>query len=52
MGKAFEDVLTALGLSERDELRTVVADKIVELARNGEHDPDRLRAAVLKAFRN
>lgn len=52
MSKAFEGVLIVLGLSDSHDLRSLVADKVVELAQQGEHDADRLTAAVLKAFRN
>jgi hypothetical protein len=49
---AFEDTLRALGLVDRKEPAvTVVAKRIFELARDGEHDPILLRDAVLKSLR-
>jgi hypothetical protein len=50
---AFEDTLNALGLINRqDPAVTMVARRMFELARGGEHDPILLRDAVLKSFRN
>ena len=49
---AFEDTLNALGLVDRkDPAVTMVAKRMFELARGGEHDPILLREAVLKSFR-
>jgi hypothetical protein len=50
---AFEDSLRALGLVNRkDPAVTMVAKRMIQLARGGEHDPIVLRDAVLKSFRN
>jgi hypothetical protein len=50
---AFEDTLRALGLVNRkDPAVTMVAKRMIQLARGGEHDPIVLRDAVLKSFRN
>lgn len=48
MSVAFEDVCKALGLPETATgARQLVATRIIELARRGEHNPDRLRNTVL-----
>ena len=50
---AFEDTLNALGLVERqDPVVHMVAKRMFELAKSGEHDPILLRDAVLKSFKN
>jgi hypothetical protein len=52
MSKALAGVLAALGLTDKaDDLVILVAKKIIELAKAGEHDSERLEAATLKAFR-
>jgi hypothetical protein len=52
MSTALAGVLTALGLvGKSDDLTIIVAKKIIELAKAGEHDPDRLKAAVLRSLR-
>ena len=49
--KAFEAVLQGLGLINRsDPVAETVARKIIELARMGERDPDRLRDQVLMTY--
>ena len=49
---AFEDTLNALGLVDRkDPAVTMVATRMVELARRGETEPILLRDSVLKSFR-
>ena len=49
---AFEDTLKALNLSDReDQLTTVVARRIVELAKEGERDPRKLRERTLATIR-
>jgi len=49
---AFEDTLRALNLVDRkDQLTTTVAKLIIELAKGGERDPNRLRELVLKTLR-
>ena len=50
---AFEDTLNALGLVDRkDPAVTIVAKRVIELAKGGEHDPILLRDAVLKSLRS
>ena len=50
---AFEDTLNALGLVDRqDPAVTLVAKRMIELARGGERDPILLRDEVLKALRS
>jgi hypothetical protein len=50
---AFEDTLQSLGLIDRkDPAVSMVARRIIELAKSGERDPILLRDAVLKSFRN
>jgi hypothetical protein len=50
---AFEDTLHSLGLIDRtDPAVSMVARRMIELARAGERDPILLREAVLKSFRN
>jgi hypothetical protein len=47
---AFEDALRALSLVNRADLATeIVATKIIELAKQGESDPVRLRERVVAA---
>ena len=49
--KAFEAALRDLGLVNRsDPVAETVARKIIELARTGERDPDRLRDQVLMTY--
>ena len=49
---AFEESLSALGLVDRsDPVVTMVAKRIIELARLGERSPTRLRDYVLNEFR-
>ena len=51
MGTVFDDVCGRLRLSDRTDAATrTVAEKIIELA-GTEHEPERLRRAVLSAFR-
>lgn len=51
MSLAMSGVLTALNLTDKsDHLVQLVAEKIIEHARNGEHDPERLKSAVLNEF--
>ena len=50
---AFEDALRELRLVNRtDPAVTLVAKRIFDLARRGERDPNVLRDAVLKSFRD
>ena len=47
----FEDTLCVLHLVERsDPVTSLIAKKIIELARRGERDPARLRQAAVQAF--
>jgi hypothetical protein len=49
----FEDALRGLKLVDRsDPAMTLIAKRIIDIARQGERDPDTLRAAVLKSFRD
>ncbi len=53
MGLAFTGACAALGLADTyDKATELVAKRTVELARRGEHDPERLKAAVLETFRD
>jgi len=50
---AFEDTLRGLKLVNRqDPAATMVAKRIIELARTVQRDPDVLRDAVLNSFRS
>ena len=52
MGLAFEMARVALRLADRGDLANqVLANKIVELAKAGERDPERLCDGVLMHFR-
>jgi hypothetical protein len=52
MGVAFAAACEALGLADKtDQATELVASRIIALARCGEHDAERLKAAVLKTFR-
>jgi len=52
MGVAFEMVCTALRLSDRGDLANeIIARRIIELAKAGEHNPDLLCENVLNEFR-
>ena len=53
MSRAFEDACQSIGLPERTNhpLRDIVASKIIECAKAGEHDPIRMRDAALKEIR-
>ena len=47
----FEDTLRTLKLTDRsDPVTSLIAKKIIELARLGERDPARLRQAALQAL--
>jgi len=48
MSAAFDDALNKLELIDRDDpLAEIVALKIIEIARKGEHDPARLCSSAL-----
>ena len=52
MGVAFEMTRVALGIAERrDDVNEIVAKTIVELAKQGERNPDLLCERVLQSFR-
>ena len=52
MGIAFEMALIALRLADRGDLANeIIAQKIMELAKAGERDPERLCEGVLQEFR-
>ena len=51
MRDVFEDALRTLGLVDRqDPLTTMIAREVIELAQDGERDPDRLKQLPLEAF--
>jgi hypothetical protein len=51
LAAAYEDALTALGLSDRnDPVTELVAKKIIEVARTGEADPARISKLAIKAL--
>ena len=51
LGSVFEEVLQTLGLVDRQDLATeMVAKKLIELAKAGVRDPDRLKALTVQAF--
>ena len=52
MGLAFEMAMVALRLADRDDLANeVLARRIMDLAKAGERDPERLCEGVLHEFR-
>ena len=49
--EVFDDVVKTLRIVDRqDVLTTLIARKLVELARAGERDPRRLKQKTLRAF--
>jgi hypothetical protein len=53
LSTAFEDALRALNLTNRDDPTTeIVAKKIIEIAKQGERDPVRLRERAVQALTN
>jgi hypothetical protein len=53
MGKAFVTTCEALGLSDRtDAMTTLIAEKIIELAKCGLKNPTALHFAAIKEFRS
>lgn len=53
LNKAFNDALAELKLTDRqDPLAEIVAKKIIELAKQGERDPQRLCELALKDIRS
>ena len=51
MATAFDETLRALKLVDRtDPLTDIVATKVIEVARTGERDPQRIRDRVLQAL--
>ena len=52
MGIAFENTCKSIKLLDRsDPLNEIIAMRIIALASSGEHDPDRLYADALAAFK-
>ena len=52
MNSAFGDIRAALGLTDRtDQATGVVAMRLIQLAKAGERDAERLAAAVLISLR-
>ena len=52
MGLAYEMTLISLRLVDRGDIaNNVVAQKIIELAKSGERDPERLCEAVVQQWR-
>ena len=53
MGRAFEILRAALHIEDQNELaKEVVAERIIELARQGECDPNHLSELVLAELRS
>jgi hypothetical protein len=51
LGKVFDEVLQTLGLVDReDPLTVMVAKSLLEYAKAGLRDPDRLKALTVQAF--
>jgi hypothetical protein len=48
---AFDDALQATGLARTDPEAEIIARKIIECARHGELDPDRLCALATASYR-
>ena len=51
MGLAYELTLISLRLVDRADINNVVAQKLIELAKSGERDPERLCEAVVQQWR-
>jgi hypothetical protein len=52
LAAAYEDTLRSLGLAERtDALTEIVAQKLIQLAQQGQRDPVQLRDRALKSLR-
>jgi len=52
MSAAFQEALNKLELTDRDDsLAEIVARKIIEIAKQGEHDPARLCLKALDGIR-
>ena len=49
LGAAFDETLSALQVDREDPLTLLIAKFIVELAKEGERDPMRLRELALKS---
>jgi hypothetical protein len=51
LGAVFEDVLKSLGLVDRqDAITAAVALRLIEIAKAGMRDPERLKALTVQAF--
>jgi hypothetical protein len=48
---AFDGALAELALDRTDPKAEILASKVIECARTGERDPERLRALSVAAFR-
>jgi hypothetical protein len=48
MSVAFDEVCRALGVNDDDKARETIAVRIIELARRGESNADRLRDRVIR----
>jgi hypothetical protein len=52
MGQALAGAFTALGITDKpDNLKILLAKVIIDLARAGERNPERLKATALKSMR-
>jgi hypothetical protein len=52
MSQALAGAFAALGITDKpDDAKVTLAKRIIDLARGGERDPERLKDAALKAFR-
>jgi hypothetical protein len=50
MGQAFDDACKELhGTGQSDLVKSVIAKRIIQIAKKGERDPDQLRKHVLQA---
>jgi hypothetical protein len=53
MGSAYEVILQELKLTDRsDAVSRMIAEKVIELGREGERGPDRLRELALESIEN
>jgi hypothetical protein len=51
LARVFDEVLEALGLiGQANTVTRLIAEKVLKLARAGEHDPERLKQLTLRAF--
>jgi hypothetical protein len=52
MGRAYEDVVNALGLNAGDPLTELIAREVIALTKAGERDPARLKHLTIQAVQN